>query len=95
MIPNNLENQKLNLKTSRGSWNVFIKNIVTKFSLTKNAERELPQFNDIIKSVTSAGISKPEGIDDLIELIKNYLTPVKRMNRRKSVPSTSGKPETL
>ena len=38
---------------------------------------------DIIKSVTSAGISKPEGIDVLIEEINNYLAPVKRMNRRK------------
>ena len=79
----NLENQKLYLKTTRSSWRTFIQNIVRNHSLTNYTEKELPQFDDIIKSVTSAGISKPEGIDVLIEEINNYLAPVKRMNRRK------------
>jgi len=79
----NLENQKLFLKTSSSKWKSFMKEIIEQNSLSKEAIKELPEFNDIIKAVTSSGLLIPEGIDDLIDEIKKYLVPSKRINRRK------------
>ena len=78
-----LKNKKLFLKTTPHSWKIFIDFIVKEYSLTKAAKSELPEFDDIIKAVVSTGLLMPEGIDVLIDLIKNYLTPIQRMNRRK------------
>lgn len=79
----NLNNRKLHLKTNPHSWKVFIDFLISEYSLSSVAKRELPEFDDIIKAVVSAGLLMPEGIDVLINEINNYLTPVQRMNRRK------------
>jgi len=78
-----LENKKLHLKTNQHSWRIFIDFLTSEYSLSKAAKKELPEFDDIKKAVVSAGLLMPEGIDVLINEINNYLTPIKRMNRRK------------
>ena len=79
----NLESKKLFLKTLPHSWKLFIDFLTNEYSMSNAAKRELPEFDDIKKAVVSAGLLMPEGIDVLINEIKNYLTPIKRMNRRK------------
>ncbi len=78
-----LENKKLHLKTNPHSWKVFIDFLTSSYSLSSATKKELPEFDDIKKAVVSAGLLMPKGIDDLINEIKNYLTPIQRMNRRK------------
>ncbi len=83
MFNYDLENKKLLLKTNPQNWRVFIDFLTREYSLSRATKKELPEFDDIIKAVISAGLLMPKGIDDLIKEIKNYLTPVQRMNRRK------------
>lgn len=79
----NLETKKAHLKTTPYSWRTIIDFLVSEHSLSNVAKKELPEYNDIIKAVVSAGLVMPEGIDILIEEIKNYLKPISQMNRRK------------
>ncbi|HUU78729.1 MAG TPA: hypothetical protein VMX55_10310 [candidate division Zixibacteria bacterium] len=78
-----LENKKLHLKTNPHSWKIFIDFLCSEYALSNDTRKELPEFDDIKKAVVSAGLLIPEGIDVLIDEIRNYLTPIKRMNRRK------------
>ncbi|MBD3192319.1 MAG: hypothetical protein GF308_16890 [Candidatus Heimdallarchaeota archaeon] len=79
----NLKDQKLYLKTLPRSWRNFKEKLCNEYLLSRAAEKELPEFGDLSKAIVSFGLLMPEGIDILIEEIKSYLAPVKRMNRRK------------
>jgi len=80
-----LQSKKLFLKTNPHSWRLVIDFLVSSYSLSSAGKKELPEFDDIIKAIVSAGLLMPEGIDVLINVIKNYLTPIQRMNRRKRI----------
>jgi len=79
----NLKNRNLILKTKPQSWRNSIDTFCNKYSLTDSAKKEMPEFDEIKKATVSAGLLKPEGINELINLIKDYLEPKERLNRRK------------
>ncbi|MHA1877983.1 MAG: hypothetical protein ACTSUC_16185 [Promethearchaeota archaeon] len=81
----NIDYNELHLNTTPSDWEKSIDTLIKEYGLSKKAQEELPQFDDIKKAVVSAGLLMPEGIDVLINEIKSYLQPKKRMNRRKRV----------
>ena len=69
----NFEKKLFTKKVTKSSWDDSLRKTVQQYSLSERAHLELPNYNEIINKIVSAGVNQPKGIEKLISYIRTNL----------------------